>query len=341
MVLTVAVTGGIGAGKSTLARRWAERGAVLVDSDRLAREVVAPGTPGLAEVVESFGTEVLAADGTLDRAALAGIVFADRGAREELEAIIHPRVRARFAALRDAAPPDTIVVNDIPLLIDPIAAAGFHLVAGVYTGAQVRVRRLTARGLSEADAQARIAAQIPDRRRQPLCDIWLDNNADADVLRRRADRLFDQRLVPFLANLSARRPAASVARPRNDPALGELGAGPVGRGGPDRSDRIARVVHRVSIAVGGAPVAPLAPVPGHTGSGAIELMVPAPDRQSALSWSDPLAAAGFPPFPGDPAPAAPAADPPGTVFRCGSADPGLDLYLYVSVSKAEVEPEAG
>lgn len=340
MVLTVAVTGGIGAGKSTLARRWADRGAVLVDSDQLAREVVAPGTPGLAEVVASFGSGVLAADGTLDRAALAAIVFADRAARERLEAITHPRVRTRFTALKDAAPPTAIVVNDIPLLVDPVTAAGFHLVTGVHADDEVRVRRLMQRGLSAPDARARIAAQIPDERRRPLCDVWLDNDAGVDLLRRRADRLFDERLVPFRDNLLAGRPTAAPARP--GPVTLEPGAGAANGSDPDHSDRIARAARRVSTAVGGgARVASLDTDSGRRDPGAIGLAVTAPDLDTARSWSVPLAAVGFPPLPGDPVepgPGALGAGPPGTVFRCGSADPGLTLYLYVSVAQPQLEP---
>ena len=122
-VLRVAVTGGIGSGKSTVSARLAERGAVVVDSDRLAREVVAVGTPGLAAVVERFGAAVLAADGSLNRPALAAIVFSDPAARRALEGITHPRVRARFDELAAAAPADAVVVNDIPLLVAlPVAA---------------------------------------------------------------------------------------------------------------------------------------------------------------------------------------------------------------------------
>src|SRR5690606_4987528 len=117
-VLRVGLTGGIGAGKSEVARRLAGHGAVVVDADRLAREVVAPGTDGLAEMVARFGRRVLTADGGLDRAALAAVVFDDEAARRDLEAIIHPRVRARTAALVAAAPSDAVVVNDVPLLVE-------------------------------------------------------------------------------------------------------------------------------------------------------------------------------------------------------------------------------
>ena len=130
-VLRVGLTGGIGAGKSEVGRRLADHGAVVVDADQLAREVVAPGTDGLAEVVAQFGPEVLTSDGSLDRAALGARVFDDASARQALERIIHPRVRARSAELTKAAPADAIVVNEVPLLVEAGLAATYHLVVVV------------------------------------------------------------------------------------------------------------------------------------------------------------------------------------------------------------------
>src|SRR5688572_113811 len=126
-MLMVGLTGGIGSGKSAVAARLAELGAVVIDADRLAREVVAPGTDGLAEVVAGFGPEVLDASGALDRAALGRRVFGDEAARRRLEAIIHPRVRSRTADLVAAAPPGSVVVNDVPLLVEAGLAAGFEV----------------------------------------------------------------------------------------------------------------------------------------------------------------------------------------------------------------------
>src|SRR2546430_13757968 len=129
--MLVGLTGGIGAGKSVVAARLAELGAVVIDADRLAREVVAPGTDGFAEVVAAFGTGVVTPDGALDRPALGRLVFADPAARERLEKIIHPRVRARTAELAAAAPPGTVVVNDVPLLVETGLADTFELVVVV------------------------------------------------------------------------------------------------------------------------------------------------------------------------------------------------------------------
>ncbi|MEP6562818.1 MAG: dephospho-CoA kinase, partial [Nakamurella sp.] len=164
-MITVAVTGGIGSGKSTVSSALAECGAVLIDSDQLAREVVAPGSPGLVAVAEAFGPQVIDADGGLDRAALAAVVFSDAAARGTLEGITHPLVRARFAQLREAAPPDAVIVNDIPILNTLAVAATFQLVIGVQADTEVRVGRLIQRGLAEADARARMAAQLSDSER--------------------------------------------------------------------------------------------------------------------------------------------------------------------------------
>ena len=202
MTITVAVTGGIGAGKSTVSGLLAARGAIVVDSDRLAREVVGVGTPGLKAIEEQFGSGVLGADGSLDRGALASIVFADSSARRQLEAITHPLVRARFDALRGQAPSGSVVVNDIPLLTSLAAASTFHLVVGVGAPEATRVTRLLDRGLTEADARARMTAQIDDAQRRAFCGVWIDNGSTPGAARTQADRLWS-RLVQFAANVEA------------------------------------------------------------------------------------------------------------------------------------------
>jgi dephospho-CoA kinase len=171
----------------------AELGAIVVDSDQVARQVVEPGTPGLAEVVAAFGSTVLAGDGTLDRAALAEIVFAAPdadSARRRLEGIIHPRVRAEFRRIVDEAAPGTVVVNDIPILRSADQAAQFDTVVVVVADVPVRVRRLIARGLTEADARARIAAQISDDERVALADSVIRNTGDEADLRSQVERLW-------------------------------------------------------------------------------------------------------------------------------------------------------
>ena len=196
-MLMVGLTGGIGAGKSVVARRLAELGATVIDSDRLAREVVEPGTDGLREVVEEFGPEVLGPDGALDRPALGRRVFGDEAARRRLEAIIHPRVRARSAELIAAAPADAVVVNDVPLLVESGIGAGFDLGVVVLASEQTRLRRLAgARDMTAEQARARMAAQATDEQRRAAADVVLDNDGSRDDLLAAVDRLWHERLRP-------------------------------------------------------------------------------------------------------------------------------------------------
>src|SRR5256886_10572613 len=195
--MLVGLTGGIGAGKSVVATRLAELGAVVIDSDRLAREVVAPGTEGLAEVVSVFGPEVLGPDGALDRPALGRLVFADPTARERLEKIIHPRVRARAAQLAAAAPEGSVVVNDVPLLVESGIAGTFDVVIVVLASEPTRLDRLgNGRGVSELQARSRIAAQATDEQRRAVADIVLHNDRTLAELRAAVDRLWHERLRP-------------------------------------------------------------------------------------------------------------------------------------------------
>ncbi len=195
-MLMVGLTGGIGAGKSAVAARLAELGALVIDSDVLARAVVLPGTEGLAEVVTVFGESVLSADGTLDRAALGRIVFADDDLRRRLETIIHPRVRARTAALIAAAPPDAIVVNDVPLLIEANLAGNFDLVVVVLAPEETRIARLHDRGMAKDEAQARISAQASDEERRRVADVVIVNDGRLDELRAAVDAAWLHEIVP-------------------------------------------------------------------------------------------------------------------------------------------------
>ena len=191
--MRIAVTGGIGSGKSSVTARLAERGAVVIDADRIAREVVEPGTPGLAAVVAEFGTGILTPDGALDRPAMAAIVFSDEGRRRALEAIVHPLVGRRSQELLEAAPDDALVVYDVPLLAESAdlgRVEGFDRVVVVTAPVEVRVRRLVDRGLAEADARARIAAQAPDDARLAIADLVVDNSGDLEALDAEVDRLW-------------------------------------------------------------------------------------------------------------------------------------------------------
>ncbi len=190
-MLRVGLTGGIGSGKSEVSRRLAARGAVLVDADVLAREAVAPGTAGLADVVAEFGPEVLTADGELDRRALGARVFDDDAARARLERIVHPRVRARAHELETAAAPDAVVVHDIPLLVETGQADGFDVVVVVDAPDDVRVQRLVSgRGMSADEARARIAAQASREDRLAVADHVVDNSGGLDDLDAAVDRLW-------------------------------------------------------------------------------------------------------------------------------------------------------
>lgn len=200
-MLKVALTGGIGAGKSTVAAKLAQLGAYVIDADVLARDVVAPDTDGLAAVVSRFGPGVLDAAGVLDRAALARIVFNDAHARAELEAIIHPRVRQRARELTAAQEDDAIVVQDIPLLAETGGAPSFHLAIDVEAPRELRLERLVERGMARADALRRIEAQASDAERREACDVVLDNSEGVEEIGRRVTMLWDERIVPFADNL--------------------------------------------------------------------------------------------------------------------------------------------
>ncbi|MPY50704.1 dephospho-CoA kinase [Streptomyces acidicola] len=185
-MLKVGLTGGIGTGKSEVSRVLVECGAVLIDADRIAREVVAPGTPGLAAVVDAFGEDVLAPDGGLDRPRLGSIVFADAERRAVLNAIVHPLVGARSRELEEAAPEDAVVVHDVPLLAENGLAPLYDLVVVVDASPETQLDRLVhLRGMTEQDARARMAAQVTREKRLEIADIVIDNDVPLEDLRRR------------------------------------------------------------------------------------------------------------------------------------------------------------
>jgi len=181
--MRVGLTGGVGAGKSTVAKLLAEHGAVIIDADAIAREVVEPGTPGFAAVVDAFGDEVVGADGALDRPKLASIVFADDEQRSRLNAIVHPLVGQRTTELMSAAPDGAIVVYDVPLLVESGLAEGFDFVLVVEASVPTRLARLAARGMPEDDARNRIAAQASDEQRRAVADAVVRNDGSLDDLR--------------------------------------------------------------------------------------------------------------------------------------------------------------
>lgn len=205
-MLNIGLTGGIGSGKSTVAQLLVERGAVLVDADVLAREVVAPGTPALAKIGNEFGPSILTPAGELDRPRMAELAFADPSAREKLNAIVHPAVRdaaqRRIQKAREENP-QAIVVEDIPLLVETGAQERFHLVIVVEAPLETRLDRLEKRGLTRADAQARIRSQADDETRAQAADAIIRNESSLEDLRGRVDHVWNSTIMPRYRELLA------------------------------------------------------------------------------------------------------------------------------------------
>jgi dephospho-CoA kinase len=192
-MLRVGLTGGIGSGKSEVSRRLADQGAVVIDADQIAREVVAPGTGGLAEIEAAFGPEVLARDGGLDRARLADLVFADPQLLAQLNAIVHPRVGARIRQLDQSAPPDAIVVHDVPLIAENNLAGSYDLVVVVDVPPRLQLERLVRhRGMTREQARARIGAQASRQKRLAVADIVVDNSGSLAELDRLSGELWSE-----------------------------------------------------------------------------------------------------------------------------------------------------
>ncbi|MFD0517150.1 dephospho-CoA kinase [Paractinoplanes durhamensis] len=289
-MLRVGLTGGIGAGKSAVAKRLVAQGAVLIDSDVLAREVVAVGTPGLAAIVEAFGAGILTAGGELDRPALGAKVFGDDEARHRLEKIIHPRVRDRAVELTRAAAPDAIVVNDVPLLVETGQAPSYHLVLVVDAERDLRIRRLEeTRGMTADQAAARIAAQADDGQRRAAADVLLANNGTLDELHAQVDVLVRDRLRPFEEHLrlgTAARVGPELRIVDPDPTWPE---------------QAARLIARIRYATGdGAAVAHIGStaVPGLPAKDIIDLMLAVRTLDEADALAERLGRAGFPRQPG-------------------------------------------
>lgn len=214
-MLNLGLTGGIGSGKSAVSAVLHEIGATIVDADKVAREVVEPGTEGLRLIRATFGDAVLTAEGALDRPALAKIVFNDDDARLQLNAIVHPLVRARSEQIVRSAGEKAIIVHDIPLLAEGTTAPSFHLVLIVVAPEAVRLERLTtSRGMDRDDALARIEAQATDEQRLAIADIVLDNGGSPQELRSQIERQWRERLAPYGQALAEQAPARARVTPR-------------------------------------------------------------------------------------------------------------------------------
>ncbi|WP_367137107.1 dephospho-CoA kinase [Saccharothrix sp. HUAS TT1] len=281
-MLRVGLSGGIGSGKSTVAGRLAEHGAVVIDADRLAREVVEPGTDGLRELVEAFGADVVTADGALDRPALAARVFGDERALATLNGITHPKIAARTGELIAAAPADAIIVHDVPLLVENGMAPLYHLVVIVHADLDQRLTRLRGRGMAEEDARRRIAAQADDERRRAVADVWLDNSGTPDLVSAQVDALWADRLVRYESNVRLGRHAS-----------GSPVVVPYDGTWPAQAERVAA---RVRLAAGGRRVEHIGStsVPGLAAKDVLDLQLAVKSLDEAAELEGALAQAGFP-----------------------------------------------
>lgn len=287
-MLRIGLSGGIGAGKSTVSSTLRDLGAIVVDGDVIAREVVEPGTEGLAKLVETFGEQILSDDGSLNRPALAAIAFTDDVKRQTLNGIVHPLVGKRRSELIEAAADDAVIVEDIPLLVESGMGPLFPLVIIVNADEDLRVKRLIEhRGFTEQDARARIAAQATEEQRRAVADVWLDNTGSADELVDQVRELWYRRILPFARNLQAGEPAR--ARPVLVPYH------------PSWPDQARRIAARLSTACGhhamridhiGATA-----VPGRDANDVIEMQVTVASLDAADELVEALRGAGYVPAP--------------------------------------------
>lgn len=287
-MLRIGLTGGIGAGKSALSATFAQCGGVIVDGDVISREVVQPGTEGLAALVEAFGSDILQPDGSLDRPALAAKAFADDEARQKLNGIVHPLVGKRRAEILASVPEGSVVVEDIPLLVESVMAPMFPLVIIVHADVELRVRRLVEqRGMPEDDARARIAAQADDDQRRAVADIWLDNSGSQEDLVERARDVWNNRIVPFAHNVAERRVVRAPAE--------------VVPADPTWPDQARRIVARLATACGHKALRVdhigSTAVPEFDAKDVIDIQVTVQSLAVADELAEALLAAGYPRIP--------------------------------------------
>lgn len=322
-MLRIGLTGGIGAGKSTVSSTFSELGGIVVDGDIIAREVVEPGTEGLAKLVDAFGRDILHDSGELNRPALAAVAFSDDEKRQTLNGIVHPLVAHRRSELIEAAAEDAVIIEDIPLLVESQMAPMFPLVIVVNADVELRVKRLIEyRGFTEQDARARIAAQATEEQRRAVADVWLDNSGSAGALVERARGLWHERIVPFAHNLRIHRPAPSepIVVP-SDPTWGDQARRIVARLQTACGHRAVRVDHIGSTAV-----------PGLDAKDVIDVQVTVTSLEVADELAEGLLAAGYPRVPHIAADTAHSADTAMWRKRFhASADPGRPTHVHIRV----------
>lgn len=321
-MLRIGLTGGIGAGKSTVSAAFSECGGVIVDGDVIAREVVEPGTEGLRQLVEAFGEDILLPDGALNRPALAAKAFQDDDNRALLNGIVHPLVGKRREEIIAAVSEDTVVVEDIPLLVETGMAPMFPLVVVVTAPVETRVARLIKRGMDEADARARIAAQATEEQRRAIADVLLDNSGSPGELVETARDLWYSRVLPLAHNIRTRACA---------PAVHQLTPYQ-----PRWSEDAARIIKRVEMACGAKAsrvdhIGSTA-VPGMDAKDVIDIQVTVGSLEDADALVKPLTEVGFPRREDIAADTA-HTDDPGKWrkrFHC-AADPGRPAHIHVRV----------
>jgi dephospho-CoA kinase len=322
-VLRIGLSGGIGAGKSTVSSTFSDLGGIVVDGDVISREVVEPGTEGLAKLVEAFGEQILSDDGSLNRPALAAIAFGDEEKRQTLNGIVHPLVGTRRAELIAAAGDDAVIVEDIPLLVESGMAPMFPLVIIVNADEDLRVKRLIEhRGFSEEDARARIKAQASEEQRRAVADVWLDNSGSADELVEQARTLWRQRIAPFEQNLDAGEAARaqSVLVP-HDPSWPDQARRIAARLNTACGHRAVRIDHIGSTAV-----------PGLDAKDVIDMQVTVASLDDADELAEALRGAGYVRLPITADEPKPGSDKSLWQKRIhASADPGRPTNVHIRV----------
>ena len=322
-MIRIGLTGGIGAGKSTVSAAFNECGGIIVDGDVIAREVVEPGTEGLAALVDAFGEDILLPGGELNRPALAAKAFVNDEQRTKLNGIVHPLVARRREEIIAAVSDDAVVVEDIPLLVETGLAPMFPLVVVVHADEETRVERLIKRGMTEADARARIAAQASEEQRRAIADVLLDNSGSQGELIQRAREVWYQRVLPLAHNIRTRETV------RIPPELVPYT--------PAWADDARRIINRLTLACGSKALRVdhigSTAVPGMDAKDAIDVQITVESLDIADGLVDALTAVGYPRIDGIVSDVPHEGDP--SLWRKrihGAADPGRPANVHIRVN---------